>query len=59
MEPGKPGIVAAYHQQCTGCHTAMGQKPKALECDKCHPKPKKKEKAPAVKVEIPLMGYWK
>jgi hypothetical protein len=34
---GKPGILGAYHQQCIGCHQAMNQKPKALECTKCHP----------------------
>jgi Zn finger protein HypA/HybF involved in hydrogenase expression len=55
-EPGKPGILAAYHQQCIGCHEAMNQKPKALDCDKCHPK---KEAHPALKVEIPLQGIWK
>ncbi len=33
---GKPGIMGAYHQQCIGCHQAMGQKPTALECVKCH-----------------------
>jgi len=35
--PGKPGILAAYHLQCIGCHEAMHQKPLALECLKCHP----------------------
>ncbi len=34
---GKPGIMAAYHQQCIGCHETMKQKPAALECVKCHP----------------------
>jgi hypothetical protein len=33
---GKPGVMAAYHQQCMGCHEAMKQKPAALECTKCH-----------------------
>jgi Class III cytochrome C family/Outer membrane cytochrome MtrC/MtrF-like, domains II/IV len=33
---GKPGILGAYHRQCIGCHQAMHQKPKALECVKCH-----------------------
>jgi hypothetical protein len=32
----KPGIMAAYHRQCMGCHTAMKQKPASLDCDKCH-----------------------
>ncbi|MDQ7781571.1 MAG: cytochrome c3 family protein [Desulfomonilaceae bacterium] len=36
-EPGKPGILAAYHRQCMGCHEAMNQKPLPLECIKCHP----------------------
>ena len=37
-ELGKPGILAAYHRQCMGCHEAMDQKPKALDCVKCHAK---------------------
>jgi hypothetical protein len=36
-ELGKPGILAAYHRQCIGCHQSMKQKPVALECVKCHP----------------------
>ncbi|MBI5252067.1 MAG: cytochrome c3 family protein [Desulfomonile tiedjei] len=35
-ELGKPGILAAYHRQCIGCHESMKQKPAALECAKCH-----------------------
>jgi len=34
---GRPGLSAAYHRQCIGCHEAMNQKPAALECVKCHP----------------------
>lgn len=34
---GRPGILAAYHRQCMGCHEAMHQKPAPLECVKCHP----------------------
>jgi hypothetical protein len=34
---GRPGLLGAYHRQCTGCHEAMKQKPVALECVKCHP----------------------
>ncbi|MFH0822509.1 MAG: cytochrome c3 family protein [Pseudomonadota bacterium] len=34
---GKPGLMSAYHRQCIGCHESMDQKPKALECVKCHP----------------------
>jgi hypothetical protein len=55
-ERGRPGIMAAYHQQCIGCHTVMGQKPKALDCDKCHARRKPGE---AIKVQIPLRGFWK
>ena len=36
-EMGKPGILAAYHRQCMGCHQAMNQKPLPLQCVKCHP----------------------
>lgn len=52
-DPGKPGMMAAFHQQCTGCHQAMGQKPAPLECDKCHPA---KESPKTAKVPIPLRG---
>jgi hypothetical protein len=34
---GRPGIQAAYHRQCMGCHEAVKQKPAPLECVKCHP----------------------
>jgi len=34
---GRPGLMGAYHRQCTGCHETMKQKPAALECVKCHP----------------------
>ncbi len=33
---GKPGILAAYHRQCMGCHEAMRQKPAPQDCVKCH-----------------------
>lgn len=33
---GKPGILAAYHRQCMGCHESMNQKPLSLDCAKCH-----------------------
>jgi hypothetical protein len=52
-DPGKPGMMAAYHQQCMGCHKVMDQKPKALECDKCHPA---KEATKTAEVKIPLRG---
>jgi hypothetical protein len=33
----RPGLVGAYHQQCIGCHTAMGiEKPDARDCNACH-----------------------
>lgn len=33
----RPGLKAAYHQQCMGCHTAMKlEKPKATACKECH-----------------------
>ncbi|MGA6926380.1 MAG: cytochrome c3 family protein [Desulfosarcina sp.] len=33
----RPGLVGAYHQQCIGCHTAMGiEKPAARDCNGCH-----------------------
>ena len=33
---GRPGLMAAYHRQCIGCHEAMKQKPRSMECEKCH-----------------------
>ena len=52
-EPGRPGLMAAFHQQCTGCHKAMGQKPQPLDCEKCHAA---KEAAKKLQVTIPLRG---
>lgn len=42
-EPGRPGLKAAYHDQCMGCHKAMKlEKPVATDCTNgCH-KPRKK-----------------
>jgi hypothetical protein len=38
-QPVRPGIMAAYHQQCIGCHTRMGlEKPAATDCTVCHAK---------------------
>ncbi|MGE4297714.1 MAG: sulfate respiration complex hexadecaheme cytochrome HmcA [Desulfovibrionaceae bacterium] len=35
----RPGLKAAYHQQCMGCHNAMGlEKPKDTACVECHEK---------------------
>lgn len=37
----RPGLLAAYHQQCLECHDRMGiEKPAARECTACHPKRK-------------------
>jgi hypothetical protein len=36
-DPGKPGLKAAYHQQCMGCHKAMKvEKPADTACIECH-----------------------
>ncbi|MGC8605362.1 MAG: cytochrome c3 family protein, partial [Desulfomonilaceae bacterium] len=35
-DPGRLGLLGAYHRQCIGCHEAMHGKPLALECVKCH-----------------------
>jgi hypothetical protein len=33
----RPGLMAAYHQQCLGCHDRMGiAKPAAQDCAVCH-----------------------
>ncbi|MBW2367359.1 MAG: cytochrome c3 family protein [Deltaproteobacteria bacterium] len=38
----RPGLMAAYHQQCMGCHHEMGiEKPANRDCAACH---KEKEK---------------
>ena len=38
-DPGKPGLMAAYHRQCMECHEAMGiEKPAATNCVACHQK---------------------
>jgi hypothetical protein len=35
----RPGLLAAYHQQCIECHDAMGiEKPASRECTACHAK---------------------
>ena len=37
--PNRPGLQAAYHQQCMECHSAMGlEKPIATDCLACHKK---------------------
>jgi hypothetical protein len=33
----RPGLKAAYHRQCMGCHKEMGiKKPESTECTDCH-----------------------
>ncbi len=33
----RPGLMAAYHRQCMGCHTEMGiEKPSNVDCTGCH-----------------------
>lgn len=33
----RPGLKAAYHQQCNRCHKEMGiENPSAIECTECH-----------------------
>ena len=33
----RPGLMAAYHRQCMGCHTQMGiEKPSNVDCTGCH-----------------------
>jgi hypothetical protein len=35
----RPGLLAAYHQQCLECHNKMGiEKPASRECTACHAK---------------------
>jgi hypothetical protein len=37
----RPGLLAAYHQQCIDCHDEMGiEKPAARDCTACHAKRK-------------------
>ncbi|WP_419785263.1 sulfate respiration complex hexadecaheme cytochrome HmcA [Pseudodesulfovibrio sp.] len=38
-DEGRPGLKAAYHGQCMGCHKSMGiEKPAATNCVGCHAK---------------------
>lgn len=40
--PYKPGLMAAYHNQCMGCHDRMGiEKPATNDCTGCHKEKKK------------------
>lgn len=39
-----PGLKAAYHRQCMGCHDQMGiAKPAKLDCIACHPEKKQQQ----------------
>jgi len=41
-EPNRPGLKAAYHGQCMGCHKAMAlKKPLNTDCVGCHKEKKK------------------
>jgi len=41
-QPGRPGLKAAYHGQCMGCHKAMAlKKPLNTDCVGCHKEKKK------------------
>lgn len=35
-EPNRPALQAAFHQECMGCHKALGVKPFATACTECH-----------------------
>jgi hypothetical protein len=37
LNPDRPGLLAAYHQQCIDCHEYMGiEKPASRQCTACH-----------------------
>jgi predicted CXXCH cytochrome family protein len=39
LNPTRPGLLAAFHQQCIECHETMGlKKPVSRECTACHAK---------------------
>ena len=41
-QPARPGLKAAYHGQCMGCHKAMDlKKPLSTDCVGCHKEKKK------------------
>lgn len=42
QNPGRPGLKAAYHGQCMGCHKSMSlKKPLNTDCVGCHKEKKK------------------
>jgi len=41
LNPTKPKLMAAYHQQCIGCHDAMKLKKPTRRCTDCHAKKEK------------------
>jgi hypothetical protein len=40
-EENRPGLLAAQHNQCMGCHKEMAVKPVATACTECHLEKKK------------------
>jgi len=41
-QPARPGLKAAYHGQCMGCHKSMAlKKPLNTDCVGCHKEKKK------------------
>jgi hypothetical protein len=39
LNPNRPGLMAAYHQECMQCHDQMGlEKPGSRDCAACHAK---------------------
>jgi hypothetical protein len=41
LNPSRPGLMAAYHQECMQCHDKMGlKKPASRQCTDCHAKRK-------------------
>ena len=50
LKPNRPKLIAAYHNQCMGCHKSMDlEKPKA--CKECH---EEKDMRPAYKMPKPV-----
>lgn len=46
QNPGRPGLMGAYHAQCMGCHTEMGiAKPVSTDCTACHKERKRSQSA--------------
>lgn len=54
--PDKPRLLAAYHQQCIGCHKAMNLGKAIKKCSECHV-PKKNAPSPKALLEIKKMQF--